>query len=172
MESELDKNIKNNKQLNTVPPNSSYDKNKELLIQLLKEKLDTKLCRLEKRHKIQLTIMKLTTCEVEKITSWSFNACKQIKDKIKKDKEKQIMQSNQIKSKKKEKDTASTTGKISFLKTKTPLRTKTVKSFLDNTKTNINRNPKNKSLISSKTLKTLRTKSFNISTKDKKKTKY
>ena len=177
MENDLEQKNKNNDKMNTVPFNSPYDKYKELLMKLLKEKLDTKLCRLEKRHKNHNTILKITTEEIKNITDWSSNAFNQIKEKLKKDKnkdkdkEKQISQTKLIKAKKKE--SSSLLGKPSFLKTKTPLRGKISKSFLlEETKIDTNRTIKmNKSLTSSKTVKSLGTKSksFCLPPKDKKK---
>ena len=171
MENDLKNKNQNNNQNNELTLNSSYDKNKELLIKLLKEKLDTKLCKLEKRHKNQISIMKLTADSVKNITNWSINAYKQIKEKLRKDKEKQNLQSKQSKSKKR--DPMSITGKTSFLKTKTPIRMKNPKSLtIEDPKIDAtNRTTKNKSLIGSKTVKTMgnRTKSFSFLTKDKKK---
>ena len=71
MENDLKNKNQNNNQNNELTLNSSYDKNKELLLKLLKEKLDTKLCKLEKRHKNQISIMKLTADSVKNITNWS-----------------------------------------------------------------------------------------------------
>ena len=174
MENDLEqKNNKNNNQTNTVPLNSSYDTNKQLLIKLLKEKLDTRLCRLEKRNKNHIAMMKMTTEDIKNITDWSFNANKQIKEKLKKDKdkEKQIPQPKPNKIKKKE---TTPIGKTSYLKTKTPLRSNNPKTFtLEDTKTDTNRNIKNKTFYSSKTMKSLgtRTKSLSYLTKDKDKDK-
>ena len=182
MENDLEQKNKNNDKINAVPFNSPYDTYKDLLMKLLKEKLDTKLCRLEKRYKNHNTVMKKTTEEIKNITDWSSNAFNQIKEKLKKDKnkdkdkdkdkEKQISQTKQIKAKKKE--TSSLLGKTSFLKTKTPLRGKISKTFLlEDTKTDPNRTIKmNKSLTGSKTVKLLGTKSksFCLHPKDKKKT--
>ena len=170
MENNSNKTNDNYNQLNLVPLKSLHDKNKELLIKLLKEQLDTKLCRLEKKQKNYDTIMKLTKKEVKNITEWSINANKQIKEKIKKDKEKQIFQLKRSKSKKKEIITIF--GKTSRLKAKTPLRSRNTKPFiLQNTKTEINKNPKNKSLFNSKTVKTLgnRAKSLSNLVRDKRK---
>ena len=171
MENDLDKNKNENIiQLNPVQLNSIYDKNKELLINLLKEKLDTKLCKLEKKHKNYDTIIKLTKKEVKNITDWSINASKQIKEKIKKDKEKHMLQSKQSKSR--GKNATSLLSKSYYLKAKTPLRSKTTKSFItQNNKTEISRNTKTKSLFGSKTAKTLgiRAKSYTSLFKDKRK---
>ena len=169
MESNSQKAIKINDQTNNSDSQSNsskYEKSKELLIKLLKEKLDTRLFKLEKRHKNHFTTMRSATHDIKIITEWSISASKQIRDKLKKDKEKQQPKSNISKSK-------IIGSKSSYLKTKTPLRTKSTKSFaLEETKNNISRNKgQNKSLISSKTSKTLgnRSKSFSILNKDRKK---
>lgn len=168
----MDNKNYNNDNNNTKKESSStkYDQNKELLIKLLKEKLDTRILKLEKRHKFQSSLMKLTTDTIQNITEWSINANKQIKEKLKKDKEK-IPKPNHSKSKKKDL-MSQTSGK--FTKTKTPLRMKCTKSFLvaEDAKTDISRNSKsNKNLT--KITKTLgnRTKSFSFLNKDKKKNK-
>ena len=162
MESNSQKiNNNNNQTNNSDSQNNSlkYEKSKELLMKLLKEKLDTRLFKLEKRHKNHFTTMRSTTQDIKIITEWSISANKQIRDKLKKDKEKQQPKSNISKSK-------IISSKSSNLKTKTPLRTKSTKSFIfEETKSNISRNKgQNKSLMSSKTTKTLgnRAKSFSI----------
>lgn len=161
-----DDQINNNKNRDSNPQNN---KNKELLIKLLKEKLDTRLLKLEKRHKNHHFIMKQTTDEIRTITDWAINSNKQIKEKQKKEKEKQI---SQLKNKNKKKDSISNSGKT-LLKTKTPLRTKSTKTFLfEDTKTDISRNKNmNKSLVNTKISKTMgnRTKSFSNLTKERKK---
>ena len=172
----MENNFQNQKnkdinQINNInSDNSSFqnDKNKELLMKLLKEKLDTRLLKLEKRFKTHLSIMKITTEDIKNITNWSIYANKQIKDKLKKDKDKD----KQIPNKSKKKDNISISGKSAFLKTKTPFKTKIPKSLLldDNNKTLKSRNKLlNKS--SSKTLKTMinRAKSYSNLNKDKKK---
>ena len=158
--------INNNKIINT---STQYDKNKELLSKLLKEKLDIRLIKLEKRHKNHFSIMKQTTEEIKKFSEWAINANKQIKEKQKKEKEKQM---SQLKNKSKKKDSIPVS-KSSFLKTKTPLRTKSSKSFIfDEAKTDISRNKNmNKSLVNPKISKTMgnRTKSYSILNKERKK---
>ena len=174
----MENNFQNQKskdinQINNInSDNSSFqnDKNKELLMKLLKEKLDTRLLKLEKRFKTHLSIMKITTEDIKNITNWSIYANKQIKDKLKKDKDKD--KDKQIPNKSKKKDNISISGKSAFLKTKTPFKTKIPKSLLldDNNKTLKSRNKLlNKS--SSKTLKTMinRAKSYSNLNKDKKK---
>ena len=92
----MENNFQNQKskdinQINNInSDNSSFqnDKNKELLMKLLKEKLDTRLLKLEKRFKTHLSIMKIATEDIKNITNWSIYANKQIKDKLKKDKDK------------------------------------------------------------------------------------
>ena len=167
MENNSQKINKDNNQTNdSLSQNSSskYETSKELLIKLLKEKLDTRLLKLEKRHKNHFTTMRSTTEEIKFITDWSINANKQIRDKLKKDKEKQQAKSNINKPK-------LLNSKSSYLKTKTPLRIKSTKSLIiENTKIEMSRNKQsNKSLINSKISKTLgnRTKSFSILTRKK-----
>ena len=162
MESNSQKINNNNNQTNysdSQGNSSKYKKSKELLMKLLKEKLDTRLFKLEKRLKNHFTTLRSTTQEIKIISEWSISANKQIRDKLKKDKEKQQPKSNASKSK-------IIGSKSSILKMKAPLRTKSVKSFIfEETKSNISRNKgQNKSLISSKTTKTLgnRAKSFSI----------
>ena len=162
MESNSQKINNNNNQTNNSDSqgnSSKYKKSKELLMKLLKEKLDTRLFKLEKRLKNHFTTLRSTTQEIKIISEWSISANKQIRDKLKKDKEKQQPKSNASKSK-------IIGSKSSILKMKAPLRTKSVKSFIfEETKSNISRNKgQNKSLISSKTTKTLgnRAKSFSI----------
>ena len=162
MESNSQKINNNNNQTNNSDSqgnSSKYKKSKELLMKLLKEKLDTRLFKLEKRLKNHFTTLRSTTQEIKIISEWSISANKQIRDKLKKDKEKQRPKSNASKSK-------IIGSKSSILKMKAPLRTKSVKSFIfEETKSNISRNKgQNKSLISSKTTKTLgnRAKSFSI----------
>jgi hypothetical protein len=156
----------NNQTNNSDSQNNSskYEKSKELLMKLLKEKLDTRLFKLEKRHKNHFTTLRSTKQEIKIITEWSISANKQIRDKLKKDKEKQQPKSNASKSK-------IIGSKSSNLKMKAPLRTKSAKTFIfEETKSNISRNKgQNKSLISSKMTKTLgnRAKSFSILSRKK-----
>ena len=154
--------------------NSKYNNSKELLIKLLKEKLDSRIIKLEKRHKTHMSIMKLTTGTIDEITEWTINANKQIKEKLKKDKEKSSIQLKQTKLKPKNSVPMSTK---TYTKTKTPLRMKMSKTFLiqEDSKKDLNRTSKsNKSFInknvSSKTLGN-RTKSFSFLNKEKKKNK-
>ena len=153
---------------------SKYNNSKELLIKLLKEKLDSRIIKLEKRHKTHISIMKLTTGTIDEITEWTVNANKQIREKLKKDKEKSSTQLKQTKLKPKNSIPMSSK---TYTKTKTPLRMKTSKSFFiqEDTKKDLNRTSKsNKSFInkntSSKTLGN-RTKSFSFLNKEKKKNK-
>jgi len=151
---------------------SKYNNNKELLIKLLKEKLDSRIIKLEKRHKTHISIMKLTTGTIDEITEWAINANKQIKEKLKKEKEKSSTSLKQTKLKPKNNIPSSNK---TYTKTKTPLRMKTSKAFIyqEETKNELNRTSKsNKTYknISSKTLGN-RTKSFSFINKEKKKNK-
>jgi len=166
------KEIKTEEKENTT--NSKYNNSKELLIKLLKEKLDSRIIKLEKRHKTHISIMKLTTGTIDEITEWANNANKQIKEKLKKDKEKSSTQLKQTKLKPKNSVPMSSK---TYAKTKTPLRMKMSKTFLiqEDSKKDLNRTSKsNKSYInknvSSKTLGN-RTKSFSFLNKEKKKNK-
>ena len=174
-------NLSKNQSNNLVSQyfSSKYENQKELLLKLLKEKLDLKLCKLEKRDKNQCSIIRSTTEDIKFITYWAINANKQIKEKLKKDKDKekdkQISQAKRKNSAIKKKDSISS-AKTSFLKPKTPLKTKFTKSFvLEDNKANMSRNRNlNKTPISSKTTKTLgnRAKSYSILNREKKKTNY
>ena len=155
---------------------SKYNNSKELLIKLLKEKLDSRIIKLKKRHKTHISIMKLTTGTIDEITEWTVNANKQIREKLKKDKEKSSTQLKLKQTKLKPKNSIPMSSKT-YTKTKTPLRMKTSKSFFiqEDTKKDLNRTSKsNKSFInkntSSKTLGN-RTKSFSFINKEKKKNK-
>jgi len=166
------KEIKTDEKENTT--NSKYNNSKELLIKLLKEKLDSRIIKLEKRHKTHISIMKLTTGTIDEITEWANNANKQIKEKLKKDKEKSSTQLKQTKLKPKNSVPMSSK---TYTKTKTPLRMKMSKTFLiqEDSKKDLNRTSKsNKSFtnknVSSKTLGN-RTKSFSFLNKEKKKNK-
>lgn len=167
------KNIKENKKEEKENINNEkYNNNKELLIKLLKEKLDSRIIKLEKRHKTHISIMKLTTGTIDEITEWAINANKQIREKLKKDKSTSQLKQTKLKPK----SNIPSSGKT-FLKTKTPLRMKTSKTIFirEDSKNDLNRTIKsNKSLInkniSSKTLGN-RTKSFSFLNKEKKKNK-
>lgn len=166
------KEIKTDEKENTT--NSKYNNSKELLIKLLKEKLDSRIIKLEKRHKTHISIMKLTTGTIDEITEWANNANKQIKEKLKKDKEKSSTQLKQTKLKPKNSVPMSSK---TYTKTKTPLRMKMSKTFLiqEDSKKDLNRTSKsNKSFtnknVSSKALGN-RTKSFSFLNKEKKKNK-
>ena len=167
------KNIKENKKEEKENINNEkYNNNKELLIKLLKEKLDSRIIKLEKRHKTHISIMKLTTGTIDEITEWAINANKQIREKLKKDKSTSQLKQTKLKPK----SNIPSSGKT-LLKTKTPLRMKTSKTIFirEDSKNDLNRTVKsNKSLInkniSSKTLGN-RTKSFSFLNKEKKKNK-
>ena len=125
MENDLEKSNNNDKISN------KFEKNKELLIKIIKENIDNRLIKLEKRNKNHISIIELTKGEITRITNWSINANKQIKDKLKKDKEKKekpILQSKMSKSKKK--DLVSAIDRNSLLKAKTPLKSKRFKSLI------------------------------------------
>ena len=64
--------------------NESTKKSKELLLTLIKQKLETRLSKLERRNKMHLNIMNITTQTIKDITDWSINANNQIKEKYKK----------------------------------------------------------------------------------------
>ena len=174
MKNNLVKENKNNYQINKLSNivSSKIDKNKDLLIKLLKEQLDIRLTKLEKRNKNHLIVIKLTSDEIRNITNWSIYANKQIKDKLKKDKDKEkeklLSQSKSGKSKKK--DSTSTIRKNSLFKTKTPVKGKNFKSFLfGENKAELNRNKiTSKSFINSKSTKSFgnRTKSFSYRKKN------
>ena len=136
MENNLEKTNINNEQTNNKVSNTlttNFMKNKELLLKIIKETIDTRLIKLEKRNKNHLSIIELTKEEIKRITNWSINANKQIKDKLKKDKEKEkgkeklIFQSKFSKSKKKD---SSGIERKSLLKSKTPLKSKRFKTFI------------------------------------------
>ena len=60
------------------------NKNKELLISLIKQKLENRLSRLERRNKMHLSLINVTTQTIKDITEWSININNQIKEKNKK----------------------------------------------------------------------------------------
>ena len=120
--------IKINNETKTKAEINNY---KELLISLIKKKLDNRLSKLERRNKMHLTLMNVTTQTVKDITLWAINTNKQIIEKDKKNK--QNINTNQKamnKNKKIEKiETRANTRKQSF-RSKTPLRNKQTKSFI------------------------------------------
>ena len=67
-------------EINDIKTNQKHNiqnnKNKELLMKIIKEKLDIKISRLERRNKMQLTILNITNQTVKDITEWSLNANK------------------------------------------------------------------------------------------------
>ena len=129
---------------NEKKKNSDPSKNKEILITLLKQKLENRIIKLERRNKIHLNLMNETTQTIKKITEWSINANNQIKEKTKKNEKSmnQTVQKTINKNKKYEKiEVRSNIRKQSF-RSKTPLRTKTSKLLIpDETKyLTVNRN--------------------------------
>ena len=62
------------------------EKNKELLVSILKQKLETRLSKLERKNKIHMTIMNTTSKIIKDITNWSINTNNQIKEKLQKNK--------------------------------------------------------------------------------------
>jgi len=134
---ELKKNNENKK-------SSELEKNKELLIKLLKQKLENRIYNLERRNQMHLNLMNVTIHTIKEITKWSINANNQIKEKTKRNEKplNQVLQKTIIKNKKYEKiEVRSNTRKQSF-RSKTPLRTKTTKPLIpDETKAlTVNRN--------------------------------
>ena len=151
--------------INNDEKKSEIEKSKELLISILKQKLDMRLSKLERRNKMHLNLMNVTTQSIKEITDWSINANNQIKEKYKKNKtttnNNTIKKELNNKPKKYEKiESRSNTRKQSF-RSKTPLRNKSTKSFItDETKAlTLNRNfsKSNKYFISatSKSIKTI-----------------
>ena len=117
--------------------NIQNNKNKELLMKIIKEKLDIKISRLERRNKMQLTILNITNQTVKDITEWSLNANKKLKEKnSKKNKTSNQTQQKSInKNKKHEKIEKAdirqnNTRKLSF-RSKTPLRTRYSKNYIN-----------------------------------------
>ena len=113
---------------------SSLEKNKELLISLIKQKLEMRLSKLERRNKMHLTLMNVTIQTVKEITDWSTKANNQIKEKIKKTKPTPITnkttEKTSNKPKKYEKIEVRTNVRKQSFRSKTPLRTKTSKPFI------------------------------------------
>ena len=102
------------------------NKNKELLISLIKQKLENRLSRLERRNKMHLSLISVTTQTIKDITEWSININNQIKEKHKKS-NKTLTQN---KTKKFDKiEIRSNTRKQSY-RSKTPLRSRTTKTFI------------------------------------------
>ena len=102
------------------------NKNKELLISLIKQKLENRLSRLERRNKMHLSLINVTTQTIKDITEWSININNQIKEKHKKS-NKTLTQN---KAKKFDKiEIRSNTRKQSY-RSKTPLRSRTTKTFI------------------------------------------
>ena len=133
--------LKLNEKSNNI---SISEKNKELLISLIKQKLNMRLSKLERRNKMHLTLMNLTIQTVKEITDWSTSANNQIKEKLNKNKPKsnKIIEKPSNKPKKYEKIEISLNTRKQSLRSKTPLRTKPNKPFnQDETKTlTLNRN--------------------------------
>ena len=102
------------------------NKNKELLISLIKQKLENRLSRLERRNKMHLSLINVTTQTIKDITELSININNQIKEKHKKS-NKTLTQN---KTKKFDKiEIRSNTRKQSY-RSKTPLRSRTTKTFI------------------------------------------
>jgi hypothetical protein len=102
------------------------NKNKELLISLIKQKLENRLSRLERRNKMHLSLINVTTQTIKDITEWSININNQIKEKNKKNNK----TFPQNKTKKFDKiEISSNTRKQSY-RSKTPLRSRTTKTFI------------------------------------------
>ena len=141
---------------------SEIEKSKELLVSIIKQKLEMRLSKLERRNKMHLNLMNITTQTIKDITEWSINTNKQIKDKYKKNKilPNNIIKKDSNKPKKYEKiESRANTRKQSF-RSKTPLRNKSIKSFIpDETKAlTLNRNYSKSSKYFNKSIKTLETK--------------
>ena len=106
-------------------------KYKDLLISLIKQKLDNKLSKLERRSKMHLTLLNITTQTVKDISQWAINANKQITEKYKKNKPTtQVKQKVDSKNKKFEKIEIRSNTRKQSLRSKTPLRNKSTKSFI------------------------------------------
>ena len=106
-------------------------KYKDLLISLIKQKLDNKLSKLERRNKMHLTLLNITTQTVKDISQWAINANKQITEKYKKNKPTtQVKQKVDSKNKKFEKIEIRSNTRKQSLRSKTPLRNKSTKSFI------------------------------------------
>ena len=138
------------------------EKYKELLLSIIKEKLELRLSKLEIRNKKHLNLMNFTTKAIKEITDWSINTNNQIKEKYKRNR---IIMNNTIKKdlnkpKKNEKiETRANTRKQSF-RSKTPLRNKSIKSFMPDERKalTINRNYSKSKKYFNKSIKTLDTK--------------
>ena len=111
--------------------NMESQKYKDLLISLIKQKLDNKLSKLERRSKMHLTLLNITTQTVKDISQWAINANKQITEKYKKNKPTtQVKQKVDSKNKKFEKIEIRSNTRKQSLRSKTPLRNKSTKSFI------------------------------------------
>ena len=111
--------------------NMESQKYKDLLISLIKQKLDNKLSKLERRNKMHLTLLNITTQTVKDISQWAINANKQITEKYKKNKPTtQVKQKVDSKNKKFEKIEIRSNTRKQSLRSKTPLRNKSTKSFI------------------------------------------
>lgn len=123
--------LKLNEKSNSI---SSLEKNKELLISLIKQKLEMRLSKLERRNKMHLTLMNVTIQSVKEITDWSTKANNQIKEKLKKTKpvptSNKPTEKTSNKPKKYEKVEVKTNTRKQSFRSKTPLRTKTSKPFI------------------------------------------
>ena len=138
------------------------EKYKELLLSIIKEKLELRLSKLEIRNKKHLNLMNFTTKAIKEITDWSIKTNNQIKEKYKRNR---IIMNSTIKKdlnkpKKNEKiETRANTRKQSF-RSKTPLRNKSIKSFMPDERKalTINRNYSKSKKYFNKSIKTLDTK--------------
>ena len=138
------------------------EKYKELLLSIIKEKLELRLSKLEIRNKKHLNLMNFTTKAIKEITDWSIKTNNQIKEKYKRNR---IIMNSTIKKdlnkpKKNEKiETRVNTRKQSF-RSKTPLRNKSIKSFMPDERKalTINRNYSKSKKYFNKSIKTLDTK--------------
>ena len=142
---------------------SEIEKSKELLISKIKQKLEMRLSKLERRNKMHLNLMNVTTQTIKEITDWSINVNNQIKEKYKKNKTmiNSTIKKESNKPKKYEKiESRANTRKQSF-RSKTPLRNKSIKSFIpDETKAlTLNRNYSKSNKYFNKSIKTYDTKS-------------
>ena len=108
------------------------DKNKELLISLIKLKLENRLSKLERRNKMHLNIMNITTQTIKDITKWSININNQIMEKTKKNNKQvtKVAQKTLNKNKKFEKIEIRSNTRKQSIRSKTPLRNKSTKHFI------------------------------------------
>ena len=151
--------LKINNESNKKLKNEKY---KELLLSIIKEKLELRLSKLELRNKKHLNLMNFTTKAIKEITDWSIKTNNQIKEKYKRNR---IIMNSTIKKdlnkpKKNEKiETRVNTRKQSF-RSKTPLRNKSIKSFMPDERKalTINRNYSKSKKYFNKSIKTLDTK--------------